>query len=152
MARTDDDREARLLASRELGRAKRSIQAVQSLYVASAILACILFLLLFLGGAGPLVKAVFGAGFLLAIWGIWGVKSEPFLWTIGAAAFWTLVAGSLIAAGAARAAGIWFFVVCAWALGCWVMLPTTRRVKELLRAHPDLSVSRKMRGAPRRRR
>jgi hypothetical protein len=74
------------------------------------------------------------------------VRKEPFLWTLGAAAVWTLFSFALIALGVARAAGIWFFVVCAWALGCWLMLPTTRRVRELLGKHPDLWVARQMRG------
>jgi uncharacterized MAPEG superfamily protein len=151
MARPDDDREARLLASRQLGRAKRTIHAIRNFYIANAMLAGLVLGVVLLAGAPPLFIAIAAAVFLLTLAGIRGVRSEPFLWTLGAAAVWTLLVVAEIVAGAAARPNIWFFLHCTWALGCWLMLPTTRRVRELLRAHPDLWVSRQMRGSRKRR-
>jgi hypothetical protein len=64
---------------------------------------------------------------------------------------WTLLVAAQIAAGAWRKPSIWFFLQCAWVLGCWTLLPKTRRVRDVLREHPDLWISRKMRGRGKRR-
>lgn len=146
MAGRDDDREARLRASRELGKAKRAMQAIRSLYVATAILAGVMLALGLLADAGPVFIGTYAVVFVAALFGIRGVNTEPFLWTLGAAVFWTLDVAARLALGTARSSGMWFFVICAWALGCWMMLPSTRRVRELIRKHPDLWIARRMPG------
>jgi hypothetical protein len=143
MARAENDREARLRASRQLGKANRSIAAIRNFYIANAMLAGIVLGLMLLAEAPPLYAGIAAAVFLAALAGIRGVRSEPFLWTLGAAAVWTLVVGLQVATGAVL--GLYFFLSCAWALGCWFMLPTTRRVRDLMRENPDLWIARRMR-------
>lgn len=149
MARRDDDAEARLLASRELGKANRTIRAIRSFYIANAMIAGLVLGVMLLVKAPPLFTGVSVGIFLLTLAGIRGVRSEPFLWTLGVAAVWTLLVLLQIALGSVRDIG--FFLSCAWTIGCWTMLPSTRRVHELLRKHPDLWISRKMQGRDKRR-
>lgn len=143
MAPGDEERKERLRASRELGRANRSIAAVRSFYIANAMLAGIVLGVMLLAEASAVAVAIAAAVFLVALAGIRGVRTEPYLWTLGAALVWTALVAFQVAIGAYG--GLMFFLSCAWTLGCWVMLPTTLRVRELLKAHPDLRIARKMR-------
>jgi hypothetical protein len=143
MATGSGDREARLRASRELGKANRAIGAIRSFYVANAMLAGLVLGLMLLAEAGGLYIGISAAVFLVALAGIRGVRSEPFLWTLGAAVVWTLLVALMLAAGAAG--GVYFFLSCAWALGCWLILITTHGVRDLIRKNPDLWIARRMR-------
>jgi uncharacterized MAPEG superfamily protein len=155
MARQDDDAEARLLASRELGKANRAILAIRNFYIANAMIAGLVLAVLLLGKAGPLYTVIGAVIFVLALAGIRGVRSEPFLWTLGAASVWTLLVALQVATGAWRTPEgkptLPFIVACLWTLGCWMLLSRTRRVRDVLREHPDLWISRKMRGRGKRR-
>lgn len=141
--------EDRLLVARELGKANRAITAIRSFYLANAILSGVALAVVALATPTSVVTFVIGAIFLLAVTGISQVRKEPFVWTLGLAAVWTFVVVGSVVSGNAR--GYAFFLSCAWALGCWMMLPSTRRVRELLRAHPDLWIARRMAGRASRR-
>lgn len=131
MAPHDDDRKARLIASRERGSIKRGMATFRSLYAANAIATALLAVL----SAEPLFRAIYGVAFIASVVGIGRVRSEPFLWTLGAAVFWTLQAGLRVVQGGV--VEFWFFVVCFWAACCWLMLPSARRMRELVRKHPE---------------
>ena len=155
MAGRSDDPEERLLASRELGRANRAIGAIRNFYIANAMMAGAVLGVLLLAKAPPLPTVISAAIFALALAGIRGVRSEPFLWTLGAASVWTLLVALQIATGAwctreGKPSGL-FIVTCLWVLGCWTILAKTRRVRDVLREHPDLRIARQMRGRGKRR-
>src|SRR5262245_18837707 len=155
MAGRSDDPEERLLASRELGRANRAIGAIRNFYIANAMIAGALLGFMLLAKAPPLVTVIGAVIFALALAGIRGVRSEPFLWTLGAASVWTLLVALQLATGTWSTVdgktSILFIVTCLWVAGCWVILAKTRRVRDVLREHPDLWIARKMRGRGKRR-
>lgn len=146
-----DEATERRLASRELGRAKRSIGAIRNFYIANAILWGVPLALVLLVPGQVLLKAIFAAGFLFMVAGAAQVRNQPFVWSILIASIWTLYLASHVVRGG-RLMSLGFLLSLGWTLGCWMMVPTTVRVNKLIAQHPDLWISKKMRPGGRLRR
>jgi len=142
------------MASRELGKAKRSIEAIRNFYKANLILCAIVTGALAMFGAAPVVLALAGGATVFMCVGMLQIANKPFEWSLAIAVIWTLIMGAH-AYGGGLGPNLTTFLGGAWTLGCWIMLPTTRRVNRLLGQYPDLWVAKKMRNqrsAPTRRR
>jgi len=132
-------------ANRELGRAKKGIEAARSFYIANAVIAGILLAFSLLLGGGALAAGVFGGLLLLAIVGATQIRKQPFGWSLVLAMGWTLlVAVRVVTTG--LSISVPFGLMCLWTLGCWFSVRATSRAAHLMKENPDLRITRRIKG------
>ena len=131
-------------ANRELGKARRGVEAVRAFYICNAMLAGVLLALAALGDMGAIAIGVLGVLFALSIAGTLRVRKEPFAWSLVLAIGWTLNVLAMAALGAASANCIFVFS-CLWTRGCWYAVRATSRAAQLMKENPDLRIARKIR-------
>ena len=148
--RNDAEAMERRLASRELGKARRSIAAIRNFYLANIILCGVILLFMWMANASTIATGAAALATMAMIAGYMQIKQQPFLWSIIIASVWTVLMAMMANAGF-LGPNLMTFLGGAWTLGCWMMLPTTTRVNKLLAEHPDLWVSKKMTGGGTRR-
>ncbi|MHC4849799.1 MAG: hypothetical protein ACYTEG_15280 [Planctomycetota bacterium] len=149
--RNDVESTERRLASRELGKARRSIDAIRSFYLANIILCGVILLFVWLGEASGLTIGVAALATGAMVAGFMQIRTRPFVWSLIIACVWTVLMALMGNAGLLMPPNLLTFLGGAWTLGCWMMLPTTTRVNKLLAEHPDLWISKKMTGGAKRR-
>ncbi|MHC4954785.1 MAG: hypothetical protein ACYTGZ_12940 [Planctomycetota bacterium] len=133
----------RRAASRELGKANRSIAAIRNFYLANVILCSVVLLLVWLAGAPLLLTVVASGAALFMVAGYVQIQKQPYVWSLIIACIWTVIVAGMAFTGG-LGPNLNTFLACAWTLGCWMMLPTTTRVTKLRAQYPDLWVSKKM--------
>ena len=152
-----DDSVDRRLASRELGRANRAIQAVRTFLIVLAVINGIVGVAL-LHFAGEVwesersaywIEGLVRAGLTcVLVVGAVRIRRQPIVWTTVAAVLQSLGVGVAMLAGGGSI-GIAFGIV--FALGCWAALGAVRRAAPLIEEYGDLRMARKLTGAPARR-
>jgi len=135
----------RRLASRELGRARRSIAAIKNFYLTNVILSLIIFGLTLMADAPMIWRVVMGSISAVMITGWLRIATEPFVWSLIIASIWTVELAARAYKGL-FVLNLWTILLCIWTFGCWMMLPAASRATKLLAQYPDLWISKKMTG------
>lgn len=130
-------------ANRELGKARKGIEAVRAFYICNAMLSGIALALSFMANLGPFAIGIAGVLFAVAIAGTLRVRKEPFAWSLVLAIGWTINVLAMVALGAAGA-DCSFVFACLWTLGCWYAVRATSRAAQLMKENPDLRITRKI--------
>ena len=115
----------------------------KQLYLANVILCAVILLLFWVGKVPILLLGFAGGATLFMVAGYVMVQKEPYTWSLLIACIWTGIV-ALRAYTGNLGPNLETFLACTWTLGCWIMVPTTKRVKTLLAQHPDLWVAKKM--------
>jgi len=80
---------------------------------------------------------------LLMVAGYVQIQKEPYTWSLIIAGIWTAILAMQAISGNVGP-DVQTFLAGAWTLGCWMMVPTTKRMKQLLAQHPDLWVAQRI--------
>jgi hypothetical protein len=143
--RQDAEAMERRLASRELGKARRSIAAIRNFYLTNVILSLLIAVPTALSDGPMLWKALTGAVAAFMIAGYVQIAKDPFVWSLIIASIWSVLLAAAAYKGVLKM-NLYTILGVLWTLGCWMMLPTTTRVNKLLAQYPDLWIAKKMTG------
>jgi hypothetical protein len=146
------ERMEKRLASREIGRALRAVQAVRVLFITLAVVGGLWTLVALAADRGPdpVMTAIGIGGLSLAGLGIWRVGREPRLWAILVAVLQTLMAGAFASTLDFNIIRVVFSIpalflvvvaVCAWGAVA-VIAPAA----QLIRENPNLRITKKLAG------
>lgn len=145
MGNIRDDAESmdRRQASRALGKARRSIEAIRNFYIANIMLSALVLGVFWLAEASMpyLAGGVIALGVMVT--GYIQIQKQPYVWSIVIACIWTAIMG-LASLGGVLSLNLYTFLGGVWTAGCWMMVPTTKKANDLLEQYPDLWVSKKM--------
>ena len=139
MTEADERRQA----NRELGRAKRTIDAIRNFYITNLVWCALIFGALFLVRAPrSWLLIAFAVTAFMAV-GVAQIRSRPYIWSLMIAVIWVVLMGAWALSGTLRL-NVWSFLGGAWVIGCWWMVPRTKQVEDLLDKYPDLWIAKKM--------
>jgi hypothetical protein len=142
------DRVERNMALREFGKARQVVSTLRILYVLGAILLAIyVFIWIGIGTAERLgtsviyltILAILIGMLALQIVGAIRVSREPFLWSVVIAGFATLGFAIYLVSGPIDIVGL--AIRGFWVLVLWGGVATAARLRNIMRAHPDLADS-----------
>lgn len=136
-ARASEAEQQRRIANRDLGRLKKDVRFLRTMYVLGAVATTLLFILAIplvaLGEAESWVVALAGAEMVVMYLGVFRIKREPFLWAVVLAGFRTANTVLDLAVGSVSVAGLVITGV------FWVLVTRAARVQKILDSHPDLT-------------